>query len=956
MRTYIAPLVALALCTSVLLAGDDEPKHRAVKKYEQFMERAHPTPTMWDDAFRPWLLQVPEASNAFFENVATTVEEQDQLPVQNESSIAVNPTNPLNLVASAVDYRSASATWVYVSHDGGKTWENLNLDRPFPGWRSSNDPSVTFDENGRAYLCYGGFGEEGRNGVFISYSDDEGKTWTAHIPVILHNTPQNADSTFEDKYYVHVDNSADSPYRGRVYIPWKRVTARDSATQIVLSTSDDRGVSWSKPVNVSLRESGTSEDTTFGQSFPLTRTGPNGEVYTVWNHGPEHSIGFSSSADGGETWSSPRLIATYDPMGTTLKIPEGSDSAYRHTVKGKVRAESYPTLMVDNTDGPRRGWMYLCWTADPIPQIYFMRSEDGGETWTTPKKVSPEGTNDQWWPWLSLDPTNGDLAVMFLDSRDDPENYWTNCYVSYSNDGGDTWISRRAADQQSDVTLNPFGGNSFSGDYSGNAFYNGIVYPSWFDTRSNRMTDSDVYTAIVNTRAPQPPTQLEATADLANPEQGIELSWVSPTERTFGQPMSFDEYTILIKRDGEVLTELSPELSVYLDDDVQPYTMYDYDVLAVAGPDSSKTCSISFAAGGSRKPGVPELRYFSQDPQYLRLHMALPEFRADGYTEFINPRTLNLYLVDTDNTRSLFKTFDISVDDLGTIKSYTIDHCGWELFGASISDSDSPSNESDMINFGMRPYFYPLCLPMTHALSLEDNRDSLIRMTGAFQTSTRFKHSGTHALTISPNGPYGINQRDTAFLPPLILGEDGNGVISFMHAAIVHENDEAVLEYTTDFEEWSVAAEFDRSQFPEWTDGVLDANDFKHFVYEYSRKADEYFVFFRLRFLSNFAGNDEGWFIDDITYNDWSVDVETESSEALLVPNPAAESVTLTTQLAVQEVRLIGAHGSVVVPRWEQHGQGLYVSLANIVQGAYTLLALDRSGRILHTEFLRVIK
>src|SRR2546426_1812162 len=42
---------------------------------------------------------------------------------QNEVSIAVNPTNPLNIIATANDYRGGDA-WcgVYATRDGGRTW------------------------------------------------------------------------------------------------------------------------------------------------------------------------------------------------------------------------------------------------------------------------------------------------------------------------------------------------------------------------------------------------------------------------------------------------------------------------------------------------------------------------------------------------------------------------------------------------------------------------------------------------------------------------------------------------------------------------------------------------------------------------------------------------------------------------------------------------------------------
>ena len=64
-------------------------------------------------------------------------------------------------------------------------------------------------------------------------------------------------------------------------------------------------------------------------------------------------------------------------------------------------------------------------------------------------------------------PTNGDIAVMYSDSRDDAANILVRTYVSYSSDGGITWTDRRVGDGNSDLRNNPFAGNTFAGDYSG---------------------------------------------------------------------------------------------------------------------------------------------------------------------------------------------------------------------------------------------------------------------------------------------------------------------------------------------------------------------------------------------------------------------------------------------------------------------------------------------------------
>ena len=134
------------------------------------------------------------------------------------------------------------------------------------------------------------------------------------------------------------------------------MTARDSATQIVVTHSSDGG-NMVRSVNASARLSGSSEDTTFGQKFSISHYRENGEVYTIWNY-PKHSMGFSKSMDGGVTFSAPSIIQTYKPLGVARKIPEG----VRHTLKkGVVRVESYPSMVCDiGTKHPGR--LYLAFS------------------------------------------------------------------------------------------------------------------------------------------------------------------------------------------------------------------------------------------------------------------------------------------------------------------------------------------------------------------------------------------------------------------------------------------------------------------------------------------------------------------------------------------------------------------------------------------------------------------
>ncbi|MCX7909461.1 MAG: hypothetical protein N2560_08105 [Ignavibacteria bacterium] len=935
-------LLASILLDNTLLAED------AREFFKKLMESAHPLPE-FNIKETPLIPFSEPMGQSFFINFPTTVDEVGQYQMQNESSIAINPKNPKVIIASAVDYRDTSATWVYFSTDGGSTWRNKKLGRPYPGWRSSNDPSVAFSYDGIGYMVYGGFGNVsdtgllfGENGVFLARTFDDCKTWEAHIPIIVHRGVQTLDSNFEDKYYITVDNSPNSPFRGNLYVPWKRVVPRDSSTQIVISRSTDKGSTWSVPIPISPRKRGTSEDTTFGQSFPLATVGPNGEVYVVWNDGIEKGIGFAKSTDGGRNFTPPKIIIRYNPFGRAKYI---TNQGYRHTVKGKVRAEAYPSIVCDYTGGTRNGYLYLCLAADSIPNVYFSRSTDGGETWSSPKVVHSETKNDQFWPWISIDPTNGDLAIMYFDSRNDPENILVECWVSYSNDGGETWIDRPVSDVASDLRLNPFTDNSFAGDYSGCAFYGGKIFPSWVDMRNSvkNIFDSDVYSAYINLNTPNPPQNFLAKTIPAEPS-AIQLTWSSPKTKVFGHPINLEKVKYILKRENVLIGVFSSSINSFKDTGLIPYKFYSYSISAFVDSDTSIEVSAGAYAGGAKNllsPSIVSSKVSNGNTS--EICVLLPKLRADSLTPIVNLGKILIFDLDT-----LLYEVPIAETDTGKVVCVDFKVTKDGFYRIRVKAEDKDRNQSSFSNEIVA--FKGRIIDLASQVYFDDfsyqSPRKYLKYNG-WGYATNFFSSAPSSITDSPQGNYPTRTELILGLFPCKLPQSGYLILNFDNAAIVHRTDTAIIELVNSKGESFVLAKYNIEDYAPWGDKVLDQNDWKRenivvSVTEIIEKLGDEFVYPRLRLVSGTIGVDDGWYIDNFEIKQSATFVENENSGNFfkVSPNPTDKYLKINTNLDIQNIKISDLLGNFIqIEPLFKSANELLLDVSNLSKGTYFIFA-----------------
>jgi Secretion system C-terminal sorting domain len=862
---------------------------------------------------------------------ANTIEEENRIP-QNESSIAVNPKNPLNLIASAVDYRPAPGTnvsggWVYISNDGGKSWTNKALGLYKNDWSNGNDPSVSFDGEGNGYVMYGSFVNTGGmpNSVLISRTTDEGETWTANIPVISRDTVSD---TFEDKYYVEVDKAISSPYYGTVYTPWKRMNYTDSSTQIVFSKSLDKGDTWSDPVNLSPRKEYTINHITWGQSYPLLTTGANGEIYAVWNDGTVNGVGFNKSLDGGATWNEPRIIRNYETFGTEISTSSGK----KHSVKN-IRAETYPVVKCDYSDSEWSGNLYVTYAGGEVPDIFFSRSTDKGDTWSESKIIHSDTKNDQFWQWMDIDPISGHIAIMYLDSRNDDENFWSETWVSLSTDGGETWTDRQVSDYRSNISLGVNG--VFSGDYSGCAFYDGIVYPSWVDMRNTynngNSANNDVYTAVINTRAPSPVEDFEIAMDPNTPTE-LSLSWTPVMESTFGVELTKDDFNIVIKRNDEIIKILAGDSKTFNDTELTPFERYDYEIIVANQTDSSMVMKSFAYPSGAKEPDVAEILSFDSYNLYVDLKIVLPTLRADLETELVNLSGLDIY-----REGELVKSVDLESSQVGDtieIIDDTLEEEGFYHYQVKVKadfvDGETEEQISDFSN-EILAWVGEIKDPI-----YRDDEVENMYISGKWREEEGFSRGGK-SWTISDGDSYSANQNDTLIFPPFrsdgiwtaeaknengeLQSEDGMGGLEFYHTYAVRNGDFGKVIYSLDtMKSWNILGEFSQKDHEEWGDGELTEDDWQRFDeqflagkdYDSDSLANIYYAFV---FNSNAFSEAEGWFIDEINFRPYfGSGIEDEKAESHLdvFPNPSQNVIyvsNLGENLNLVEINISSVSG-----------------------------------------------
>lgn len=395
---------------------------------------------------------------------------------QSETSLAYNPVTGTVCASFNDSYHgiteSTGFTGFSRSTDGGVTF----TDQGAVGTGSGGDPSLVWRKaDGKFYnaVLQGG-------GLAVYRSDDDCQTFTFASQVVIGN---------DDKEIMAVDNTGGAN-DGTLYIAWTDFAA---GGEIYETHSTDGAVTWS------AQQALSAPGTDVQGAWPVVA--PNGDVFIGWLAwiggfpNGDVEIQISRSTDGGASFTplTPPVTGQDNPRDATATANCG-----RPALNGNIRYLPSPQLAV----GPD-GALHVVYSYDPdgfgtgdVIDVFYRRSTDNGATWDPEVRINDDATtNDQFFPTLSVSPTNI-VSIAWYDRRLDGSNFMQDYYHRFSFDGGSSFEpSVRLSDVSTPIYIDPNLADCYHGDYDQNIQTQTAALMQWSDDRRtfNGHNDPDTF-------------------------------------------------------------------------------------------------------------------------------------------------------------------------------------------------------------------------------------------------------------------------------------------------------------------------------------------------------------------------------------------------------------------------------------------------------------------------------
>jgi hypothetical protein len=438
---------------------------------------------------------------------------------QNEPTVAVDPSDPLVVVAGSNDYCASIVngevwTGYYRSTDGGDSWTNsllpgypndgseAGLASPLHGTcGAAGDPTQAFDAGGNLYYGFICFNRTKpiNGGVYVAKYEDHGATYD-RTTLVKKGTPSGLFQTglFQDKINLTVDQTEGGEHSGNVYVAWSQYNAFAPTNGVLVSRSTDGGESFSRPFRVTPAEHGTA-------SFTDLAVGPDGSLWLTYLTYPSSSrpttdVWLLGSNDGGASFGAPEHVASISRFDSDLFTggtggvdcgdgPFACPSGYTFS-----RFFSNSAVAADETG------VHVVWAGRlENGQSKVWARTLGSEGWTDAATLDGFSAGHQWMPDIAS--AEGRITVVFYDSRLDPgyapdrppgntetgtnSGDFVHTWIATSTDGGLNWDETQVTSAGSNFGWQTHGSRrvGFWGDYIYVSAVEGAVNVVWTDSR-----------------------------------------------------------------------------------------------------------------------------------------------------------------------------------------------------------------------------------------------------------------------------------------------------------------------------------------------------------------------------------------------------------------------------------------------------------------------------------------
>ena len=416
----------------------------------------------------------------------------DPTKSENQPTIASNPINKKNLVAGshfAVPLSPATNRCLaYRSGDNGATWSAPFTMPQLTASSACADPVLSYAPDGsRVYYAYMDIKPNNDWDIVVSYSDNDGQSWTGPIialdaqPGFLYDKPSIS---------AHIDNSQSI---------WVYVTATQFSTasggtdHIAFTRSSNKAETFSNPPT--LLDSASSPIVVQG-SRPVGGLG--GEVLVAWyNSGSDgwlsgsFSIRVARSGDNGATFDQPVNAVT-----DNFELPFwlGPNASYH-----RWWAAMFPDVKI----GPD-GQAFIVYTHDPVAgsttaedgDIRYISSQGAPyNAWSSPITVSDDSSGKAQGYAALVVGNGGQLHAVWEDHRlSTQDNLLYDCFYSRKTRGSDWFSSFRVNEVSS---MSDF---VYIDDYIGITENNTTLFGIWTDRRDKSSVfdpEDDVYGSLI---------------------------------------------------------------------------------------------------------------------------------------------------------------------------------------------------------------------------------------------------------------------------------------------------------------------------------------------------------------------------------------------------------------------------------------------------------------------------